>query len=177
MNKISEFFKMYSEVSFSSSLNVEDAISAVRENTNLKPDMYLKKAERDKYLFIAHDKVHPSLNEIIPNMPVYGQKSSLLTPVLSIEFYSNGASDQTMVKIKARPDPNTFSIWIFLDVIVVLLGLINGLIAVFSKDYIFIFGFVFCLAWVSCAKLFGFWMPYKSVLNDLKALLKYEDNI
>lgn len=43
MNKISEFFKMYSEISFSSSVNVEDAISAVRENTNLKPDMYLKK--------------------------------------------------------------------------------------------------------------------------------------
>ena len=39
MNKISEFFKMYSDVSFSSSLNIEDAISVVRENTKLKPDM------------------------------------------------------------------------------------------------------------------------------------------
>lgn len=75
MNKISEFFKMYSEVSFSSSLNVEEAISAVRENTNLKPDMYLKKAERDKYMFIAHDKVHPSLNESFPICLFMGKRT------------------------------------------------------------------------------------------------------
>ncbi len=172
MNKISVFYKMNSEVSFSSSLSVEEALNTVRENTNLTPDVPVDSAERDKYMFIAHDKIHPSLNRIIPNMHFYGQMHSILTPVFDIEFSSQGKVDQTEVMIKAAPEPNSLSIWKTLDVICILLGLAFLMFAVFTKEFRYLFGTAFAIAWIPLTNWIGFWMPYKSALNDLKTLLK-----
>ena len=172
MNKIYVFFKMNSASSFSSSLSVEEALNVVRENTNLNPDSHVDKAEGDKYMFIAHDKIHPGLNRIIPNMHFYGQMHSLLTPVFDIEFSSQGKSDQTEVMIKAGPDQNLLSIWKAVDVICILLGLAFLMLTIFTKEFRCLFGTAFAIAWVPLTNWIGFWMPYKSALNDLKTLLK-----
>ena len=175
MNKILAFFKMYSELSCTSPLSVEDAICALRDNTNLKPDMPAEKSERDRYLFLAHDKIHPSIKDIIPNMHVYGQRFSPLTPVLSIEFSSQGKSDQTTVMIKASPDHNLLSIWKVMDIICILLGLLFLGIAVVSTDFTYLLGFAISLIWILFTKWIGFWIPYKSSIKELMPILKIED--
>ncbi len=175
MNKLLAFFKMHPETSFTSSLPIEDAVRILRENTNMNPDMPVNKSERDKYMFIAYDKIHPSLNAIIPNMHMYSMRKGLLTPVLNVEFSSQDKSGSTTVKIKAKPDPNTGSIRMFEDIICLFFGLISLLLAFVTNDFRYLYIFAFSLIWVPFGNLLGFWTPYRYVMNDLEDLLKKEN--